>query len=620
MTVRWLLFLAVLGCGPVDGREAGVVVDALAVEAPVPDAPVRVNQVGYFAYGPKHATVENDAAESLTWRLVRDGKAVAEGRTEPFGFDPDSGQRVHVIDFSAFHETGDAYHLEVGRGVSPDFALADRPYSRLKVDAVRYFFHNRSGMAIEMPYAGETRWARPAGHAGSDGELGVAGGWYDAGDHGKYVVNAGISVWTLLNLYETSDAESPGWIGDTESLGSGIPESGNGVSDLLDEVRWELEFMLRMQVPPGEANEGEADAGMVRHKIHDEEWTPLPIAPHEAERTTKRVLHPVSTAATLNLAASAAQAARVWREIDADFATRCREAAERAWRAALDHPAVFARWSRGDGGGGAYADDDVSDEFFWAATELWITTGKSEYFRAMKASPFWSEMTESMRGLPTAMTWNQVDALGTLSLLAAGQPAGAQLSESDLGVQRAKLVRAADRFLKLAETQGYGVPFASDGEGGYPWGSNSFVLNNLLILGAARSETGDLRYLYGMVEGMDYLLGRNPLGRSYVTGYGANPVRNPHHRFWAHQADPSFPEPPPGAVSGGPNSRMQDAYIRRLQGEGGLEGCAPQTCFVDHFEAYSVNEVAINWNAPLVWVAAYLDRPEIWLQALAILE
>ena len=102
---------------------------------------------------------------------------------------------------------------------------------------------------------------------------------------------------------------------------------------------------------------------------------------------------------------------------------------------------------------------------------------------------------------------------------------------------------------------------------------------------------------------MNYLLGRNPMGMSYVAGYGTRAMKNPHHRVWAHQKDPRQPEAPPGAVAGGPNSMLQDPYIRKL----GKSGCPAQTCYVDHVESYSTNEVAINWNAPLAWDAAFLD-------------
>ena len=103
---------------------------------------------------------------------------------------------------------------------------------------------------------------------------------------------------------------------------------------------------------------------------------------------------------------------------------------------------------------------------------------------------------------------------------------------------------------------------------------------------------------------MNYILGRNPLDKSYVTGYGERPLLNPHHRFWAHQANPAFPPPPPGVLSGGPNSGLQDPYVQAA----GLAGCAPEKCYADNIEAWSANEEAINWNAPLAWVTAFLDE------------
>ena len=148
------------------------------------------------------------------------------------------------------------------------------------------------------------------------------------------------------------------------------------------------------------------------------------------------------------------------------------------------------------------------------------------------------------------------------------------------------------------------MPF-KPGSKGFPWGSNSFVLNNVIVHGArARLHATSSKYLDGVGEGMDYLLGRNPLDQSYVTGYGERPLEHPHHRFWAHQANAAFPAPPPGAISGGPNSGLQDPYVQAA----GLAGCAPEKCFVDNIEAWSANEITINWNAPLAWAAAYLDE------------
>jgi endoglucanase len=130
------------------------------------------------------------------------------------------------------------------------------------------------------------------------------------------------------------------------------------------------------------------------------------------------------------------------------------------------------------------------------------------------------------------------------------------------------------------------------------------VLNNGVILGLAYDFTKKEQFLQGAAEAMAYLLGRNPMAKSYITGYGVRPLENPHHRFWAHQVDNKLPSPPPGIVSGGPNSGIEDPQAQAA----GLGGCAPQKCFIDHIQSWSTNEIAINWNAPLVWLAGFLDE------------
>jgi endoglucanase len=573
--------------------------------APVPK--VLVNQLGYFPRLPKLATVKSAATEPLRWQLrAAGGAVVAEGRTTVVGLDAAAGEKVHLVDFSSVRTPGRGYVLSVGADASHPFAIADDLYAALKYDALAYFFHNRSGIPIAMPFARAAQWTRPAGHLGDRSvgclrkgaggmpactyNLDVSGGWYDAGDHGKYVVNGGIAVWTLMNEWER--AALRGTAAPFVDGTMNIPEHHNGAPDLLDEARWELEFMLKMQVPDGQPN-----AGMVHHKIHDKEWTALGLAPHEDRQ--ERFLSPPSTAATLNLAAAAAQGARLWRMLDAAFATRCLVAAEKAWAAAEASPAVYA--PSGGVGGGPYDDRDVSDERYWAAAELFVTTRKDAYARALRRSPYFAKVPTSVGGdgAPTSMTWDHVQALGTISLALAKDALPAAERAACRGAVRA----AADHYAALLRGEGYPVPF-TPGSNGFPWGSNSFVLNNALVLGLAYDFDGDARHLAAAADAMSYILGRNPLDQSYVTGEGARPLEHPHHRFWAHQANAKFPPPPPGALSGGPNSGLQDPYAQAA----GLAGCAPEACFVDNIEAWSVNEIAINWNAPLAWVTAFLDE------------
>lgn len=565
---------------------------------------VRVNQVGYFPNAKKIATVVTEAGSSLPWELLQGGQTVASGQTEPYGLDSDSGDQVHTIDFTSVKTPGSSYVLKVGEDQSFPFKIGDDLYSNMKYDALNYFYHNRSGIEISMPYARQEKWTRPAGHLQSDKAvpcakdapcdytLDVRGGWYDAGDHGKYVVNGGISVWTMMNQYERFSI-----LGDISPYADSkmnIPESGNGVADILDEARWQMEFMLKMQVP-----DGKPKAGMAHHKIHDENWTALGVRPDEAEKQMKRFLRPPSTAATLNLAATAAQAARIWKNIDPAFSDKCLQAAEKAWVAAKQYPNIFAV-AADTNGGGPYNDDEVSDDFFWAAAELWVTTKNQQYKDELTSSQWWNHMTDTVDGVPSSMNWASTDALGTISL----SIIPGALQSNELSLQRKKIVDAADRYLQLIELQGYKMPFSAGGSGAYPWGSNSFILNNMVILALAHDFTKQDKYLEGVVLGMDYLLGRNALAQSYVSGYGTIPLVNPHHRFWAKQVDSRFPLAPPGAVSGGPNSGLQDPYVKAA----GLQGCQPQKCFVDNIEAWSVNEITVNWNTPFAWVLGYLDE------------
>lgn len=596
------------GEGPIDICFDDIVLSDPEFTPPPPEKKValpnvRVNQVGYLPKQKKIATVVTTASAPLDWKLVdSSGKEVASGKTEPYGPDKASGDSVQIVDFSDFKGTGDGFVLEVGDDKSDPFAVSSQIYSRLKIDAFKYFYHNRSGIPITMPYAGGEQWTRAAGHpkdvakcapeAGCDYSLDVTGGWYDAGDQGKYVVNGGISVWTLMDQYERAKHMKGDLVsfGDKKDL---IPESGNKVPDLLDEARWEMEFLLEMQVPDGKPN-----AGMVHHKMHDVKWTALGLAP--GDDTMERLLRPVSTAATLNLAATAAQASRIWKAIDPAFSKKCLVAAEKAWAAAKKNPAVYAK-PEDTIGGGPYDDTDVSDEFYWAAAELFITTGSAVYQKEIQSSPLDAKLSATAGGDPggtaTAMTWQKVDALGKISLAVVPNKLNA-------AEYRKQIEGAADEYYDILEKEGYREPMRIGTDGGYPWGSNSFIVNNALILGLAYDFTKEQKYMDGAVLAMDYILGRNAMGKSYVTGYGTRPLENPHHRFWAHQAVPTFPSAPPGALSGGPNSGLQDPYAKAA----GLAGCAPQKCYVDNIEAWSTNEITINWNAPLLWVTSWLDE------------
>jgi endoglucanase len=560
---------------------------------------VRVNQVAYLPAGPKDATVVTTAGGPVRWQLRNAaGAVVATGDSTPRGLDASSGQQVQSIDFSGYRTPGTGYTLAADGDTSYPFEIGTAPYDRLRQDALKFFYPQRSGIRIE----GGLRpgYGRKAGHVSrrtGDASvpclphtcryrLDVRGGWYDAGDQGKYVVNGGIAVHQLMSEFERTGYARTGYarIARPGPLGDGtlaIPESGNRVPDVLDEARWELTFLLRMQVPPGHKL-----AGMAHHKVQDRGWTGLPTLPSKDKK--KRVLYPPSTAATLNLAATAAQAARVFAPYDPAFAARNLAAARTAYAAALAHPRSYASDDNGSGGG-AYSDRDVSDEFYWAAAELYLTTGEQRYANAVLASPY------QTTGWPdSAFGWSQVAQLGRLDLATVPNnlPGRDEI--------RSSVQRGADAYLAKLEAQPYGLPYAPAGNR-YEWGSNSQVLNNIVVIATAYDVSGDQKYRDGAVEGIDYILGRNALNRSYVTGYGEAPARNQHSRWYAHQLDRKLPHPPPGTLAGGPNSALQDGVSRAK-----VKGCAPQFCYVDDIKAWSTNELAINWNSALAWVAAFV--------------
>lgn len=580
----------------------------------VPDTgpKVRVNQVGYHVDGPKRATLVTDEEAAQPWRLLgADDAVVAQGHSVPKGVDPSAGINVHVIDFTEVKATGSGFRVAVGDEVSYPFAIGSDLLDDLKLTAKTFFYTNRSGIAIDDALA--PGYGRPAGHIGvapnqgdtavicqpldspsqklldepwtCEGTRDVHGGWYDAGDHGKYMVNAGISVSQLMMEYERApEAYADGMLR--------IPEAGNGVPDLLDEARWELEWMLRMQVAPGEQYEG-----MAYHKIADADWTGLPMLP--SDNPQPRILYRPSTGATLNLAASAALGARLFQDYDADFSATLLDAARTAYTAAKATPELYAPAPDPtvdpNPGSGPYNDDDVTDEFYWAAAELYLTTGEQAFLDDVLAS----EHHTGDVFAPEGFDWGNVAALGRMQL--ASVPS--KIPGHDAVV--ASVLEAADRYL-AATDQPFGQVYGLDD---YVWGSNSQMLNNMQVLGTAYDLSGKVRYAKGVLEGMDYILGRNALNLSYVTGYGEVDVRNQHSRWYAHSLDPSLPNPPKGTVAGGPNSSAVgtgDPVAIAM-----LSGCVHQFCYVDEIGSWSTNEITINWNSALSWVGGFLSTVDL---------
>ncbi|NLT56087.1 MAG: glycosyl hydrolase family 5 [Actinomycetales bacterium] len=575
---------------------------------------VRVNQVGYLPHGPKGATLITEATESVAWQLVDGkGKVVRKGKSTPRGVDETSGENVHTIDFSTYTRVGTGLTLVADGETSRAFDIAPNLYEPLRKDAMTFFYTNRSGISILDSIA--PGYGREAGHIGVPPNKGdtavscqapvdfmddwtcdpssvfdVTGGWYDAGDHGKYVVNGGISVAQLMSIWERNLwARSA----DRGALRDGtlrVPETGNRVPDVLDEARWELEWMLKMQVPADTTDPGLAPyAGMAFHKVHDDAWTGLPLDP--AKNDKLRELHRPSTAATLNLAAAAAQGARVYAPFDKAFARKLLSAAKSAYAAAKANPAVYAPDADGNSGGGAYGDNNVVDEFYWAAAELYLSSGDKAYLADVKASPLDTADVFDIGGFG----WQGVAAVARLDLATA--PTRVHVPGRDK--YRRSVLEGANKLLAVQAKQAYAQPYAP-ANNVWVWGSNSQLLNNLVVIGTAYDISGASKYRTGVLQGLDFLLGRNALNISYVTGYGEVYSKNQHTRMYANQLDANLPNPPAGTVAGGPNSEIQDPVAQK-----NLKGCIAQFCYIDDIGSWSTNEITINWNAPMAWVASF---------------
>jgi endoglucanase len=595
--------------------EGGVAVEAYAADT---GPGIRVNQLGYLPDGPKKATIVSDASDPVEFTVADSaGEVVFSGMTQPHGLDETAGESVHAADFSSLEASGDGFTLRAAGEESYPFAIKPALYKPLQIDALSYFYLARSGIDIDAAIVGDA-YARAAGHVSKPGDsapnkgdfevpcqptevseavygepwtcdytLSPVGGWYDAGDHGKYVVNGGISVAQLMAAFEWAKM-----LGEdaAEAIGDGtlpLPEHGNGVPDILDEARWELEFIEKMIVP-----EGEDLAGMVHHKIHDNQWTGLPLMPDKSDKV--RELHRPSTTATLNAAAVFAQAARVFEPYDADYAAHVLELAKRTWQAAGDNPVLLATPEDGRSGGGPYDDTNVEDERLWAAAELFLTTGEEVYLNALTGSDLFGGDVYQAKGFD----WRDVGAYATIQLAMNADRIGAEHAET----LRRSILNQADALIALQQENPFGHAYVP-ADGVYDWGSSHLVVQNGLILAAAHELSGEEKYRSAAIESADYVLGRNALNLSYITGYGTVYAKNQHSRWFANQVAPDLPNPPKGSLSGGPNSSIQDPVAQRLFA---AQGCPAQKCYIDDIESWSTNEITINWNAALAHFASWL--------------
>jgi endoglucanase len=541
-----------------------------------PEDYFRINQIGYYTTGPKRfvaVEVKSDRFEIIS----EDGQAVYSGNLSNAIFWDTSGENVRRGDFTEFSIPG-TYRIRIdGIGNSHSFSINGSIYGDAALAALKSNYYQRASMPLEERYAGI--YQRPAGHpdtacvyhpsTGYDsGGQASSGGWYDAGDYGKYIVNAGISVGTMLVIYELY----PQIYGD-ELLN--IPESGNGINDLLDEIRYETDWMMTMQ---------DTDEG-VFHKLTTKNFTGF-VMPHETHE--QRYFIGKSTAAALNFAAVMAMLNRIYKPMEPEYADQCLQAGERAWDWAINNPEEYYR-NPSDISTGAYGDIELQEEFFWAAAELFISTQKEYYYDFFrdKLDGLTFRIEESWR--------NYQDNLGYYSLLHPQSP----LPADEKAIITNKLVELADSLGRVVENNPYRIPIDH-----FVWGSNSDVLNLGIIFAMAHHNTGESSYLDLAIETVDYIFGKNGTSYSFLTGIGDKVPMNIHHR--PSGAD-GIEAPVPGFVVGGPNGRHQDA--RSLAQEGlSYPFLEPARSYIDVTGSYASNEVCLNWNAPLVFILQYLEK------------
>jgi endoglucanase len=539
---------------------------------------IKVDQVGYPLNGPKVALV-TAPAETFQLRRASDNAVVYQGRLAAPVSDPDTGDLVFAADFSPLRQAG-VYYLQVpGVGRSFAFAVNDNVFERTYYLAMRAFYGQRCWTAVNLgpEFPG---YSHPICHSqgefhpssGAMGPRDNLGGWHDAGDYGRYMVNSGVTTGTLLWTWEIFGSR-------LRHIPLRIPETGNGTPDILNEARWNLEWMLKMQ---------DGDGG-AWHKQTSENFSGF-VSP-EQDTLPSEVIGTgsfpyKSTCATADLAAVAAIAARVYRPYDALFADRALGAARRAWAWTEQYPNVTFKNPPGVSTG-EYADSNCGDERLWAAAELWRTTGLTEYHTFFLAR--YAEQLSSLDS-PPVENWNAMGpkALWTYVLSAQkGADAGA------VRVIRARTLAAAHAIVKRTWANPYHVSLKTSD---YAWGSNGIAAEYGMELLIANLLEPNPAYADAALDNLHYLLGRNAFSLSWVTQVGEHSVQHPHHR---PSGDGRHAKPWPGLLAGGPNAKRQDDTLKALP-----EGTPPARVYADQQASYASNEVAINWQASLVFLLA----------------
>ncbi len=533
------------------------------VGAPTP-IQVKVNQIGYKPDDAK--TVVVTSGDDTKFKIVKADteETVYIGEYGALAFDAALGSNVKQGDFSDFKSPGKYKIISSPSGASYEFEIGDGLYDDIYKDVILMLYNQRCGTALDSAISGD--FAHEACHMqeaviygdASGKKVDVSGGWHDAGDYGRYVVSGAKTVQDLFLAYEDYGY-------DADDVG--IPESGNGVPDLLDEAKYELDWMLKMQ---------DETSGGVYHKVTALVFPETVLA---VDETAEMVLAPISYTATGDFAAIMAKASVLYKDIDSDFADTCLEAAKKAYSYLEANPDMKGYTNPEEIVTGEYPDSGKADEYLWAAAELYIATGDNSYVDAIN---------EVLGGnYNKGLGWA---AIGTYPLYDLAKANG--IDESLKSAAKDEILCQAETLLKSCEKSNIFVSIKN-----FPWGSNMNIANDgMLFLMANNLEAND-KYLEYAQRQRDYIFGVNGTGYCYVTGYGQLSPVSTHHR-------PSqvLGETMPGMLVGGADSGLEDPYANAV-----LYGVSPALCYVDNSQSFSCNEVTIYWNSPLIYLMTGLQ-------------
>lgn len=526
---------------------------------------VAVNQAGYRPDDEKTVFVKTEKGKEDFYVVdAGTGKIAWQGKLSETADDPASKTKVARGDFSGVNQPG-TYYIYTEAGSSYTFYIADDVYADLYKDVVLMLYRQRCGIATDKAIAGQD-FAHEACHTGeakifgTDKKKDVSGGWHDAGDYGRYVVSGAKTIADLFASYEDYGVKADNM---------GLPESGNGTPDLLDEARFELEWMLKMQ---------DEETGGVYHKVTGMKFPDMNVVPEK--ETAEMVIAPVSTAATGDFAAVMAKASIIYKDIDSAFASKAYDAAAKAWKYIADNNDTKGFKNPKGMDTGEYPDANTLDERFWAAAELYLAGGaeKDTYAGFIRK-------TISDTNLKLGLGWTDMAMYAVYDLAK---------SSSEFAADAKKLLLAeADKLIAAAAADRY---FQSLGTN-YYWGSNMGIASNgELLYMAARvaDEKAAANYKKAASRELDYLLGANAMGYSFVTGYGIFSPKSVHHR-------PSIAagKAMPGMLVGGADNALEDDYAKKM-----CKDEAPSMCYVDNEASYSTNEVTVYWNSPLIYILA----------------